>query len=124
MRFWFALLAVVGLLASPVSSAVAMRHCTQMGAEAQANAAMSARVQMAMPVFNSDRCCDQKGKTFKHKRSCAQACLAACGVDAVLIQHFVGTSPPSKMVVMAPARADPYESHPPRGPKRPPRSIA
>lgn len=128
MRFVLALLAVIGLLASPVAASAAQAAChDHMG-----------QTIMGMPMADmpgttqadnqkADPCCDPGKDTGKSKHdamSCMQACAAMCGVVAAL--PAVATAPlqPLDHATLQPARMASLKPHEPSRLERPPRSIA
>lgn len=119
MRLLLLLLALGGLLASPVTAAAAQAACGQHGAAMMAG--------MDMPTDNAangklgvDPCCDH-GKSAG--KACAQACATACGIAVALppIAMFQLTMPVRDFV---PAPVVTAHTHDPPGLYRPPRSIA
>lgn len=127
MRLLLALLAIVGLLVSPVTASAAQARCYH-----ASGAGMMAGMNMpGMPDTDhssaqkpvNDPCCDPLGNQKAADKSCAQACAATCGVVAAL-----PTTPISIVFVSMPAieATGPLVSahpHEPSGLKRPPKSI-
>lgn len=127
MRFVIALLAVMALLASPVTAAAAQAAC--------GNGASAASGGMDMPVkagtthaaastAAADPCCDHS--TDQHKmsdKSCAQACAASCVATAALLTSFTSTNFVFTRAPMSPPRLAPALSYQPFGLERPPKSM-
>ena len=123
MRFVLALLAVMALLVSPVTTAVAQASCNH-----QVSTASSKMDMAPMPGMDGAGVKAPNGDhSAKHSKTtglgCAQACAGACAVTVAL-------APPLKTAAFASMQAEvpmlraavlhPYE---PQGLKRPPKSI-
>jgi hypothetical protein len=125
MRFVLALLAVMALLASPVTAAAARAACDQAGPATMAGMAMPNMDQHGAKTSATDPCCDHAdhhGK--KSDASCAQACATTCGVTLALMGSPGGPIFAPSLATLTPRAAalpDPYE---PAGLRRPPKSIA
>jgi hypothetical protein len=125
MRVLLALLAVLGLLASPLSAAAAQAACSQM----TASASMSCMDMPGMAKAHhdgvtkaADPCCDPgKGGS---KKSCAQLCAAACAVSAALAGPVVSFPFVMTAAEHDPAPVAPVHSFEPPRPERPPTPIA
>ena len=124
MRFVLALLAVIGLLASPVAAAAAQGACQHHAMTGMAMAEMpgmtEAGAQKAVP------CCDpaKDAGQNKHKgSSCAQACAAMCGAVATLPNGPAAFIAPSDRGAAPQARVTSLKPHEPSRLERPPRSI-
>jgi hypothetical protein len=126
MRVILALLAVIGLLLSPVAAAAASSACLHPG-----DADMS--IAMAMPHADApgkaaaDPCCDPgSGKSAPHHDSkrCAQACAAICGVSVALPGEVAIVALTELHARLAPAPSGPIHTHAPPGLKRPPKQDA
>lgn len=126
MRFVLALLAVIGLLASPVAAAAAQAACQDHGG-----------AMMSMPMADmtgmsqadgqkTDPCCDP-GKTqgqSKHSdMDCMQACAAMCGVVAALPAVAMVALAAPEHLTLTPARVASLKPHQPSRLERPPKSI-
>jgi hypothetical protein len=86
MRVILALLAVIGLLLSPVAASAASSACLKHG-DASMHMTMAMPHAQAPGAVAADPCCDPgSGKTTPHHDSkrCAQACAAICGVSVAL----------------------------------------
>jgi hypothetical protein len=122
MRHLLAFLALVALLISPVTAAAAQRTCDQMGPEAMASMPMAmADAQSAAPAAQ-DPCCDH-GEKAPDKKTCAQACVAMCGVAVTLPDAAVAYP----VIVVASTYAERPQivrAHSPPRAERPPRFIA
>ena len=124
MRVFLAILALVGLLLSPVAAAAATQACLHHDG--------GASMSMAMPMADGPQakaghqgCCDDDGKPVQHdNKSCMLACAAICGVTAALPAADV--NPPVAMAHarLEPAAAIPLHAHGPPGLKRPPKHDA
>jgi hypothetical protein len=131
MRFLVILLAVLGLLANPVSAAAAQAACNHMTASASASASAS-MPGMDMPAMAkvhqdgvkkaADPCCDPGNGDSK--KSCAQLCAAICAVDAAIEGPVVSAPFASKGADPTPARVAALHPFEPAGPERPPTHIA
>lgn len=127
MRVLLAILAVVGLLLSPVAAAAAAPACLH------DHDGASMAMDMAMPMASAhakgsgmaDPCCDDDaGKPVQHdSKTCAQACAAICGVSAALteVAGFALTESHARVAPAAPAA---LHTHAPPGLKRPPKQDA
>lgn len=127
MRLLLALLAIVGLLASPVTAAAAQTRCDHAsGSAIMGGMDMSAPGAMdhsGAQKSVGDPCCDPSGHHKTADKSCDQLCATACAVAIAM-----PTSPMTLNFVSRPAAeipaplvsANPFE---PPGLKRPPRSI-
>lgn len=130
MRLLLALLAVLGLLASPVSAAAAQAACSQMTAS-MSSASMSGADASAMAGMQQDGgvkkaggpCCDHHGKGCPEK-SCAQLCAAACAVSDALAAPVVSVPFVLATADHAPAPVASVHPYEPAGAERPPRPIA
>ena len=123
MRLLLAILAVLGLLVTPVAASAGAAACRHHG-----DGGMSAVDAAPRPhtVHAPDHsCCDEGGAPAEHdSKSCAQACAAMCVASAALAAD--GPSAPTPVgrlfVEAMPLKA--LHAHAPPGLKRPPRSIA
>ncbi|CAN7655690.1 hypothetical protein LJR225_005190 [Phenylobacterium sp. LjRoot225] len=128
MRFVVALLAVLGLLASPVAAAAAQVACN--GHADQAMAAMPMTDMDGMHRIDAqkpDPCCDhsKNERPSKHHDSdCVQACAAMCGVVAALPSTPVAAPLPLVEQAPHPSVVASLHPHEPSRLERPPRSIA
>lgn len=126
MRFMLALLAVIGLLASPVSAAAAQATCQGHG-EAMMGMAMPDMPGMDHADGKADPCCDpakDKAPSKHDDMSCLIACMAMCGVTAAL-----PNAPPVSLLkpdhgAPTPGRMASWTPHGPSRLERPPRPIA
>ena len=126
MRLVLAFLAVLALLANPVTAAASLAAC--LGDGSMAGMAMAAPAHMdASGVQKSaaDPCCDHSGQPGKKSdASCAQACATTCGVAVALAAPAFGVMF-APLPVQAPlARTVPPHPYEPPGLKRPPKSMA
>lgn len=127
MRFILALLAVIGLLASPVAAAAAQASCQEHGGGQM----------MSMPMANmpgmvhadgqkGDPCCDpgkSSGQTKHDAASCLQACAVMCGVVAALPAGPMPLIASPDHSAPEPARLASLKRHEPSRLERPPKSI-
>jgi hypothetical protein len=127
MRLLLALLAIVGLLASPVTAAAAQARCGHASGSAMVvgmdMSAMGAMDHSGTQRSVGDPCCDPSGHHKTADRSCDQLCAAACAVAIALPTRAGGLISVSHPAAEFPAplvSAHPFE---PPGLKRPPRSI-
>ncbi len=120
MRLLIAILAVLALIANPVTAAAAAQAACGQGKPA-IGIDMAGMDHAAANSPVSDPCCDHGSKT---KLSCAQACAAECGVAAVLAMTSPGTPCTFVRTVLSPAHQMAPRPHEPSGLDRPPKSIA
>ena len=120
MRFVFALLAVIGLLASPVAAAVAPAGCHHPASASMPCAPMPGMNGAVVTASGGDHTAKHKGLTAS---GCAQACAAGCAV-AVALAPPLKTAEFVSVQAEVPALRAAY-SHPfePQGLKRPPKSM-
>lgn len=121
MRAFLALLAVVGLLFTPVAAAAAQERCAEAGVE---------MAGMMMPMADGsdaakaapDPCCDHTDKAPLSSKTCAQACATMCGVVAALpaTSEWIARMAPVRLTA---ATALPLEALAPPRTERPPRTI-
>ncbi|HEY2050482.1 MAG TPA: hypothetical protein VGH03_14150 [Caulobacteraceae bacterium] len=128
MRLLFMFLAVLGLLASPVTAAAAQASCGHHGPVASSGMempAMPGHAHMTSFVAKGDPCCDPSGKSHKtsHKNS-ARGCCAACA-DAMALPASLasGSPPPARAPLDIPVLTSTHGLEP-AGLERPPKSIA
>jgi hypothetical protein len=132
MRYLIALMAILGLLASPVAAAAAQVACDQSQAMSQMDhgsgvAAMPAMGKQATPSANKaggDPCCDHPAGSKMDDKGCALACASVCAPIAALPYApfslaLAYTRAPA--VAAKPVWVKPYD---PLGLERPPKSIA
>ena len=121
MRHLLALLAVLGLLLSPVTAAAALRDCAKASPEM---AEMATDAASADRSGRADPCCDEGHETTQSSnKSCVQACAVMCGVVATLPTSQVFLARPDRVRLSAEA-ATPLASHLPPLAERPPKLIA
>jgi len=126
MRVVLALLALIGLLLSPVAASAAAPACLHH--HDGASMAMDMLMPIAAPhaqTGKADPCCDDDGKPAHHdSKSCAQACATSCGVTVALPEAGFGAPLAAGGPVLEPAPNKAFQAHAPPGLKRPPRIIA
>ncbi len=121
MRALLALLAVVGLLFTPIAAAAAQERCSH---------ASSEMAGMEMPMAQGsddakavpDPCCDHSDKAPQSSKACAQACATMCGVVASLPVSSEWSAHPASVRLFATTTLPLKALAPPRA-ERPPRSI-
>ena len=121
MRFLLALLAIVGLLASPVAAAAAQATCQEHG-----GAMSMAMADMAQAGHAADPCCDpgKAPQPSKHNdMSCMLSCMAMCGVVAALPETQSVALEQPQHETLYPSRMASLTPHAPGRLERPPRSI-
>ncbi|MCK5911857.1 MAG: hypothetical protein KAG62_18120 [Caulobacter sp.] len=124
MRLLLAIVALVGLLLSPVAAsaatAVCLHHQDSPGMMMVMDMPMGSDADQSMP------CCDEDGgKPVQHdSKSCAQACAVICGVTAALPQTAADLSLVEGHARVEPAAPSPLHAHGPPGLKRPPKHHA
>lgn len=127
MRFVLALMAVLSLLASPVTAAAAQATCSGHADQTMAGMPMGDMTGMHQADGQkSDPCCDHskdQGQPKHNDSDCVQACAAMCGVVAALPST---PAAPLPLVERGPPPAVMASLHPhePSRLDRPPRSIA
>lgn len=120
MRLWLALLALLGLLLTPVAASAVAPACMQ-HAQPAAMAASTAH------AGGQHDCCPEPGKPKPAKHdstACANACALMCaGVAALPAAATVLVKPDRgpRLAVLAPEEA---RAPPPSLPERPPRHLA
>ena len=128
MRFIVALLAVIGLLASPAAAAAAQASCHEHGGAQMMSMPMADMPGMAQAHGQkADPCCDpgkSQGQTKHDAMSCLQACAVMCGVVAALPSTPMALLAPSDPAAREPARLASLKPHEPSRLERPPKSIA
>lgn len=125
MRLVLALLALVGLLMSPVAASAGAAYCAGHGGEPMAGMGAPAAVAYHAEHKADHSCCDPDGAPAKHdKQGCAKACAAMCVTTAVLNETAVQTPTPlgRAHVEVTPLKA--FHAHAPPNLKRPPRTQA
>jgi hypothetical protein len=127
MRLLLALLAVLALLANPVSAAAAQVACTA-GGDASAmsrtdTAGTPGMAHVGAGTASADPCCDHSGKSKTGDMSCVQACATACAVIVALPSPAVSVARYATAAVVRPASMAPPASQAPPRLERPPRSI-
>lgn len=126
MRLWLAILALVGLLLSPVVASAATSACLRHHDGVQMPMAMD--MSPTPDASKAASCCDDDaGKPVDHQqdgKSCAQFCAMICGVTAALPQGFVALSLTESHASVPPAASTPLHAHGPPGLKRPPKQDA
>lgn len=128
MRFVLALLAVIGLLASPAAAAAAQASCHDHGGAQMMSMPMSDMPGMAQADGRkADPCCDpgkDQGQTKHDAMSCVQACAVMCGVVVALPSTPIALVAPPEHAAHEPARLASLKPHEPSRLERPPKSIA
>ena len=125
MRVMLALLAVIGLLATPVTAAAARAACDRAGPLAMSGMAMPATDQPGAKTSVPDPCCRHADHhSQKNDTNCAQACATSCSVAAALMTPSDGPMLAPTPGILTPARAVSHASYEPAGLRRPPKSIA
>jgi hypothetical protein len=125
MRLLLAILALIGLLMSPVAASAGAAVCFGHGDEAMI--ATNAEVAVAHHTEQKadHSCCDPDGAAAKHdSQACAKACAAMCVTVAVVHEATVLTLAPvgRRHVEATPLKA--FHAHAPPSLKRPPRILA
>jgi hypothetical protein len=128
MRLLLALLAVLALLANPVTAAAAQVACTA-GADASAmsrtdTAGTPGMAHVGAGTVSADPCCDHcSGKSKTGDMSCVQACATACAVIVALPSQAVAVARYATAAVVRPTSMASRASQAPARLERPPRSI-
>ncbi len=127
MRLLLALLAVLALLANPVTAGAAQVACTAHGdATAMSSMGMATMPDMshASPeTATTDPCCDHSGKFKTADLSCVRACAAACAVIVALPSPAVSVARYATAAAVRPTSMTSRASQAPTRLERPPRSI-
>jgi hypothetical protein len=124
MRLLLAILAVVGLLMTPVAASAGAALCLD---HAGGSMAMPADGSVAHHTEHAPdhSCCDPDGAPAKHDAdACAQACAAMCVSAAALIDAALPTPAPIGRPRLEAAPPKAFHAHAPPGLKRPPRTLA
>lgn len=127
MRLFFALLAVLALLASPVTAAAAQGACD--GNSASVGSAMDmSNMPAAEPAStlqsSTEPCCDHGGAHKMDAKSCALACATSCAATATLPCGFPVSELAFTVAQLTPARSDTPRPFEPSRLIRPPKSMA
>lgn len=128
MRLLLALLAVLALLANPVTAAAAQVACAGHGdAPAMSRdagmAAMPGMSRTSPGTASADPCCDHSGTSKTAHLSCVQACATACAVMVALPSPAVSIARYATATAVRPASMASRASLTPARLERPPRSI-
>ncbi|MCI3132797.1 hypothetical protein [Phenylobacterium aquaticum] len=125
MRILLALLAVLALLANPVTAAAAQVACATQGDASAGNsmADMPGMSDAKVAGANSNPCCDHSGTSKAAGLSCVQACATACAVMVALPNPAVSVARYATAAVVRPASMTSRASQAPARLERPPRSI-
>lgn len=125
MRLVLAFLAVLALLANPVTAAASQAACSRDGSMAGMGMAASAHMDASSAQKTAATpCCDHSGQHGKKSdASCAQACAATCGVTVALTAPTFGVVFAPVLVETPLARTVPQHPYEPPGLKRPPKSM-
>ncbi len=123
MRFFLAILAILGLLMTPVAASAGAAACLHHGGEATGTA-MDAP-QAPHTAHTADHsCCDEDGAPAKHdKQSCAKACAAMCVASVALADDGIQTPRPEGRLLVEVFPPKAFHAHAPPGLKRPPRNV-
>jgi hypothetical protein len=125
MRVLIALLAVLGLLASPATAAASMAACDHaLASGAMAGMSTMPGMDASAAKKAGDPCCDPSTRHKQTSKSCAQACAAACGLATALPSAESGAPFAVAPAAHTRARFASLHAYEPAGPERPPRSIA
>ena len=123
MRLLLALLALIGLLMTPVAASAGAAFCYGHAGEVTAMANASPIAHHSEDAADHS-CCDEDGAPAQHdSQACAQACAAMCVTPAVLNDAAVPAATPlgRPQVESVPVKA--FLAHAPPGLKRPPRTV-
>jgi hypothetical protein len=127
MRLLLALLAVLALLANPVTAGAAQVACTAHGdATAMSGMDMAGMPDMSdasAATASPDPCCDHSGKSKMADLSCVRACAAACAVIVALPSPAVSVARYATAAAVRPPSMTSRASQAPARLERPPRSI-
>lgn len=126
MRFVLVLLAMIGLLASPVAAAAAQAACAGHGPEAMMGMPTTITGMSHGDGAKADPCCPDKdhGQPKHHDMSCAAACAVMGGVVAAMPSAPASLAIGSTAASPPPTRMASLQSHASSRLERPPRSIA
>jgi hypothetical protein len=126
MRFVLALLAIIGLLASPAAAAAAQAACHENGGPAIMSMPAGDMPGASQADAHEGPACRHPGAQGQTKRhmSCLQACAAMCGVVATLPAAPIALVRAQAQDAPTPAPVVSLKSHDPTRLERPPRSIA
>ena len=121
MRALLALMAVVGLLFSPMAAAAAQERCSHAGSEMAGMATPMARGSADAKAV-PDPCCDHSDKAPQSTKACVKACATMGGVVASPPVTSEWSAHPVSVRLVAAATL-PLEALPPPRAERPPRTI-
>jgi hypothetical protein len=125
MRLLLAILALVGLLMSPVAASAGAAYCAGHGGEVMDGMRASAPVAYHAQHKADHSCCDPDGAPAKHdSKACAKACAAMCVATAVLSDATVQTPAPLGLAAVEATPLKAFHAHAPPSLKRPPRTLA
>ena len=126
MRVLLALLALVGLLLSPIAASAAAPACLHHHDAAQMAATMGMAGPQDAGKGGGMPCCDDDaGKAKPHdSQACAQACAVVCGVNVALPEAPAELALTVMHARFEPAAPVPLHAHGPPGLKRPPKHHA
>jgi hypothetical protein len=131
MRLVLALLAVMALLVSPVTSMASQAGCghdrptVMTGATSDMGGpAMSTSRHAEIQKATADPCCDHAKHGKMSSKSCAQACATACVAVPALPASLASVDLAFTRAPAPLARLASVDGHEPAGLERPPKSIA
>lgn len=125
MRLLLAILALVGLLMTPVAASAGAAVCFGHGGEAMMAVSADAPVAYHAEHKADHSCCDPDGAPAKHDgQACAKACAAMCVTAAVLNETTVQTPTPLGRAHVEATPLKAFHAHGPPSLKRPPRTLA
>ncbi len=122
MRFVLLLLAVLTMLAGPVSATAAQVACDRDAAASITGMNVPA-AHVDTPKTTNDPCCNHSGNHKMSDRNCAQACATTCAVGAAPPLSPTGAAFILTIARLTPATLSFVTAHEPSGLKRPPKSI-
>lgn len=124
MRYFFAILAILGLLMTPVAASAGAVACLHHGGEAGGMAAEAAQAPHTAHAADHS-CCDENGAPAKHdSQSCAKACAAMCVASVALTNEGLQTQPPEGRLDVEALPPKAFHASAPPSLKRPPRTVA
>jgi hypothetical protein len=124
MRILLALMAVLALVASPVTAAAAQAACGQTGPGGLMAGMRMPSADQGGASKAADPCCNYGGQHKQTANGCAQACATSCAVASALPSSSVSITRAFTRAPVTSARLVSVQGHEPSGPERPPKSMA
>lgn len=122
MRVLFALLALLGLLLSPVAASAAAVSCLHHHGDGQMVMAMDAAQAGQSAEESGHGCCDEDERPVQHdEETCAQACMVMCGVGGAMPVASAERIAAGRLAALKPPPPNVLRGEAPPGPDHPPK---